>query len=113
MITPIDFEETEAMLKVDILRIEGLPDMDYRSLFHGNRAAVDPYVRIRLGKEEIDNKKWKERNNANPVFNHRLCIRYSHPSIADNLLIEVLDADPGRDDVIAVQNLPIVMLAPP
>lgn len=71
---PVDYEENVASLTVEIIRIEGLPDMDYRSVFHNNRDAVDPYVRVKLGDETVDNKKWKASNNANPQFGHKVSI---------------------------------------
>lgn len=98
---------------VEIIKAEGLPDMDFRSIFHGKRDAVDPYIRIRLGDQLVDNKRWKASNNANPYFGHRLFISYDHPSVADDLLVEIVDDDPGRDDNIATLRLPIVDLAVP
>jgi hypothetical protein len=98
---------------IDIFKVEHLPDMDYRSFLQTNKDPVDPYVQIRLGDKRVDNKKWKESKTANPVFGHRLSIEYNHPSCANDLVIEILDDDPGRDDSVATLRLPILALTPP
>lgn len=85
--------------------------MDYRSILGKHNDAVDPYVRVKLGDKEVDNKKWKKSNTANPEFGHRLSIAYYHPSVANDLVIEVVDDDPGRDDLIASVRLPLIFLA--
>lgn len=70
--------------------------MDFRNVLRGNKDAVDPYVRVRLGDQSVDNKRWGASNASSPVFGHKLCIQYDHPSTADHLVIEIVDDDPGK-----------------
>ena len=113
LLKPVDYEDSTSVMSVQIIRIEGLPDMDYKSILQKNKDAVDPYVKIILGSQKVDNKKWKRSNTANPTFGHQINIPYSHPSVADDLRIEIVDDDPGRDDIIATLRLPITLLAKP
>ena len=69
-VAPVDFEQNPSMIRVDIIKAEGLPQMDY-SLPFQKKDTVDPYVRIRLGKLVTDNKQYKVKNNANPEFGQR------------------------------------------
>ena len=42
-----------------------------------------------------------------------MSISYEHPSLANDLIIEIVDDDPGCDDVIATLRLSICTLAEP